>query len=60
MHGTISIVWLFSDDTIAYMAMQDTVDSSYLMKDSQSCKLGKNGKWLWSKEMKQGIKSDQI
>jgi hypothetical protein len=28
------------------MAMQDTVDSSYLLKDSQSCKLGKHGKWV--------------
>jgi hypothetical protein len=28
------------------MALKFTVDSSYLPKDPQSCKLGKHGKWV--------------
>jgi hypothetical protein len=39
-------LYIFCLDLRAYMALKFTVDSSYLPKDPQSCKLGKHGKWV--------------
>ena len=41
LYCTSSIMWLFSDDTIAYIAITYTIDSNYLPKNPQPCKLGR-------------------